>query len=96
MVRIVDSNAKVIFVPLDHPRADDTAFFSPGASHRRLLLQVLDPGQSLDVTGAFPTRAGDLVLGHQITVCCKARFRKASVGTGCRRSSYGFGRAACL
>jgi hypothetical protein len=38
-------------------------------------LQVLDPGQSLEVTGAFPTRAGDLVLGHQITVCREAKFR---------------------
>ena len=44
MVRIVDSNAKVIFVSLDRPRADNAAFLSLGASHRRLLLQVLDPG----------------------------------------------------
>ena len=40
MVRIVDSNAKVIFVPLDHPRADDAAFLSLGASQGRLLLQI--------------------------------------------------------
>src|SRR5580704_16324428 len=39
MVRIVDGNAKVIFVPLNHPRGDDARLsFSFRASHRRLLL----------------------------------------------------------
>jgi hypothetical protein len=34
----VDRNAKVVFVPLDYPRADDAASLSLGASHGRLLL----------------------------------------------------------